>query len=96
MGKCINVQISDWEWNNCKSSHSEVLCIKGAPKHFAEFTGKHLFFNKVTGLKPAILLKRDSSARVFLCILRNFKDHLPCKISVNGYFCIKGHYIRSN
>ena len=30
------------------------------------------FFNKVAGLKPATLLKRDSGTGVFLSILRNF------------------------
>ena len=30
------------------------------------------FFNKVAGLKPATLLKRDSGTGVFLSIWRNF------------------------
>ena len=46
----------------CKSSRAKVFCEKGAPKNFAKFTGKHLcqslLFNKVTGLRPATLLKK--------------------------------------
>ena len=45
-----------------------------------KFTGKHLrwgfFINWVTGLTPAILLKRDSKTGVFLWLLRNFSEHL--------------------
>ena len=41
---------------------------KGVLRNFAKFTGKHLFpslfFNKVAGLKPAILLKKRE---VFSC-----------------------------
>ena len=52
---------------------------KGVLKNFPKFTGKHLcqslFFNKVAGLRPATLLKRDSGADVFLWILRNFYEH---------------------
>ena len=43
---------------------------KGVLRNFAKFTGKHqrksLFFNKVAGLRPATLLKRDSGTGVFL------------------------------
>ena len=43
---------------------------KGVLKNFTKFTGKHLcqslFFNKVAGLRPATLLKRDCGADVFL------------------------------
>ena len=39
-------------------------------KNLAKFTGKHLcrslFFIKGTGLRPTIVLKRDSDAYVFL------------------------------
>ena len=48
----------------------EVFCKKGVFGNFAKFTGKHLcqrlFFNKVAGLRPATLLKRDSGTGVFL------------------------------
>ena len=33
-------------------------------------------FKKVEGLKPATLLKMNSSTGVFLWILRNFQEHL--------------------
>ena len=48
----------------------------GVLKKFSKFTEKHLHwslsFNKVAGLRPATLLKRDSTTGVFLWILRNF------------------------
>ena len=38
-----------------------VFCIKGAPRIFTKFKGKHLcqslFFNKVTGLNPVNFAK---------------------------------------
>ena len=54
-----------------RSSRSEVFCKKGALGNFAKSTGKHLyqglFFNKVTGLRFATLLKkRESGAGVYL------------------------------
>ena len=49
---------------NTRSSRPEVFCKKGLLRNFAKFTRKHLchslFFNKVAGLRPATLLKRDS------------------------------------
>ena len=60
---------------NCDYIHKKVQEMlsgnairKGGLKYFAKFTGKHLcqnlFFNKVAGLRPAILLKKETS--VFL------------------------------
>ena len=53
-----------------RSSRPEVLCKKGVLRNFGKFIEKHmcqkLFFNKVAGLRPATLLKRDSSTGVFL------------------------------
>ena len=47
--------------NNRSSSRPEVFCKKGILRNFAKFTGKHLcqslFFNLVTGVRPATLLK---------------------------------------
>ena len=38
-------------------------------KNFVKFTGKHLckslFFNKVTGLRPATLFKKETLAQMF-------------------------------
>ena len=47
----------------------EVFCKKGVLRNLAKFTGKHLcqslFFNKVAGPRPAILLKKRLSHRYF-------------------------------
>ena len=52
-----------------RSSHWEVFSVKGVPRNFVKFTGKHLcqslFFNKVAGLKPATLLKKRIWHRCF-------------------------------
>ena len=45
-----------------RSSRPEVFCKKGVLRNFAKITGKHLckslFFDKVTGLRLATLLKK--------------------------------------
>ena len=50
----------------------------GVLKNFAKLTGKHLcqsrFFNKVTDLRPATLLKRVPGTVVFLRTYRTFKN----------------------
>ena len=65
-----------------RSSRSEVFCQKGVLRNFAKFTGKDLcqslFFNKVKGLRPAILLKKKSLVHVFSCEF--------CEISKNNFF----------
>ena len=52
-----------------RSSHPEVLCKKDVLKNFAKFKGKHLhqslFFNKITDLRPAALLKKGLRHRCF-------------------------------
>ena len=54
---------------NYRSSHQRCSIKKDVLKNFANFTGKHLcqspFFNKVAGLRPATLSKRDSGKGVF-------------------------------
>ena len=54
-----------------RSSRPEVLCKKGVLRNFTKFTGKHLcqslIFNKVSGLRPATLLKKETLAPVFFC-----------------------------
>ena len=61
-----NLQIS----RKNRSNHWKCSVKVGVLKSFANFTGKQLswrlFFNKVTNLRPATLLKRDSSTGVFL------------------------------
>ena len=72
--KHLNVKIQEAKSKNVvitdRSSRPEVFCKKGVLRNFAKFTGKHLcqslFFNKVAGLRPATLLKRDSGTGVFL------------------------------
>ena len=65
-----------------RSSRPEVFCEKGVLRNFAKFTGKHLcqslFFNKVAGLRPATLLKKETLAQVFSCEL--------CEVSKNTFF----------
>ena len=52
-----------------RSSCPELSCKKGVPKDFEKFTGKHLcqslFFNKIAGLRPAMLLKKRLWLRCF-------------------------------
>ena len=47
-----------------RSSHRRCSVRKGVIRNFVKFTGKHLcqslFFNKVEGLRPALLKKRLS------------------------------------
>ena len=55
--------------NIFRSSRPEVFCKKVFLRNFVKFTGKHpcqsLFFNKVAGLRPAILLKKRLWHRCF-------------------------------
>ena len=48
-----------------------MFCKNGVLKNFAKFTEKHLcyslFINKIAGLRPATLLKRETLAEVFSC-----------------------------
>ena len=49
-----------WDY---RSSGPDVFCKKGVLRNLSTFTGKHLcqslFFDKVAGLSPAALLKKD-------------------------------------
>ena len=51
-----------YEVHSSTSSLPEVFCKKGGLKNFAKFIKKQLcqslFFNKVAGVRPVILLKR--------------------------------------
>ena len=53
-----------------RSSHRTCSIKKGVLENFTKFTGKHLrqslFLNKVAGLRPATLFKKDSATGVFL------------------------------
>ena len=63
------------------SSHRRCSLKTGALKNFAKFTGKHLcqslFFNKVGGLRPPVLLKNDSAKFLRTPILQNTSGRLP-------------------
>ena len=52
-----------------RSSGQEVFRKKSVLRNFAKFTGKHLcqnlFFNKVVGLRPAALLKKEADTFAF-------------------------------
>ena len=69
-------KIFSWSIARFRSSHQRCSVRKGVLRNLAKVTGKHLcqslFFNKVAGLRPAALSKRDSGTGVFLWILQNF------------------------
>ena len=52
-----------------RSSHRRCSVRKSFLRNFTKFTGKHLwqsvFFNKVPGLRPATLIKKETLAQVF-------------------------------
>ena len=53
-----------------RSSLPQVFCKKGVLRNLAKFTGKYLchslfFFDKVAGLRPALLLKKKLWRRCF-------------------------------
>ena len=54
--------ISECNIGLIRGSRPELLCKKRVVGNFAKFTGKHLyqslFLNKVTGRRPATLLKK--------------------------------------
>ena len=62
---------------------------KGVLKNFAIYTGKDLcwslFLIKLQAFRPAILLKWDPKAVVFMWILRNFEEHLFSKTCANKH-----------
>ena len=65
-----------------KKQPPEVFWKKDILRNFTKFTGKHLcqslFFNKVAGLRPETLLKKETLAQVFSCKF--------CQISKNAFF----------
>ena len=69
-----------------RSSHQRCSIIKGVLRNFARFTGKHLcqdlFFDKVSGLWPATLLKRRLWHR---CFPVNFTKFLRTPFLQNTY-----------
>ena len=65
-----------------RSSRPKVFSKKGVLRNFTKFTGKHLcqglFFNKVAGLRPSKLLKKETLIQVFSCEF--------CEISKSTFF----------
>ena len=63
-------------------SRPEVFCKKNVLRSLTKFTEKHLcqslFFNKIAGLRPATLFKKETLAHVFSCE--------SCKIFKNTFF----------
>ena len=58
-----------------------MFCKKGVLKNFSnsqENTCAEVSFNKIASLRPAALLKRDSSEGVFPWILQDFLERLFC------------------
>ena len=71
-----------YEESHLKRSCPEVFCKTGAVRNFTKLALKRLwyglFFNKVVGLRPATLLKRESHTDAFLSMLQalcNFFQH---------------------
>ena len=100
------LKINTWLWPplNCESRQilgnnlpqkqpPEVFCKKRVLKNFANFPGKHLqsLFNKVTGLKACISIKKRLQHRCFLRNLQNFPKHLFWRTSVNDCFYFYKH-----
>ena len=84
-------------WTCFRSSRPEMFCKKGVLRNFVKFTGKHLcqslFFNKVVGLRPAILLKKRLSHRCFpvsvtslnMACLQIYREWLSLATSLREY-----------
>ena len=81
-----------------RSSHWRGFGKKSVPKHFAEFTRKHLYWSLflIKLLAGGLIWKRNSRTGVFLWVLRNFEEHLFCRPSANGGFCVLKITCRKN
>ena len=74
-GSTLRIVISEGRRRSC-SRESFIIRFR---KYFIKFTGKHLcqslFLNKVAGIRPAFLLKRDFRHRCFpIDFVKIFKD----------------------
>ena len=71
-------QNQDRQRKNRISRRSQMFLKIGVPKNFKNFTEKipvlESHFNKVVGLRPAMLLKRDSNTDVSCEIFKFFKN----------------------
>ena len=68
-----------------------MFCKKGVCKDFAKFTGKHLFwsffYNKIEGLQPVTLWKREYGTCIFQWNLQNLSEPIFCRTSPEDCFC---------
>ena len=84
----------DWVYSEAVVERCSMK--KDVPRNFAKFTGKHLpqslFFNKVTWLRPATLLKRHSGTGAFQWIFRNFWEYPFSQNTSGAGFCIFQHH----
>ena len=77
------------------TEHLRWLLLRGVLKNFAKITGKRLcwslFFNKVAGLRPTMLLKERLQHRLFPVnftkFLRKpfFTEHLRCQLQKQSF-----------
>ena len=74
-----------------RSSHRMCSIKNGVLKSFAKFTGKHLcwsvFLNKVSGLRPATLLKEILTQVFSYEFCKIFQKHLFYKTPLGDCFC---------
>ena len=70
-----------------KSNRLQVFYEIDNLKDFAKFSGKHLNWSHVALLKAWNLLKRDSSAGIFLWILRNLSKNHIYRTSLVDCYC---------
>ena len=83
LGNCISIQ---WV-HSSEAATRGVLYKKGVFKNFWIFTGKHLCWSllliKLQALRPAAVLKRDSTTCEYCEILKNtfFEEHQRTAIS---------------
>ena len=84
-------------WNETVSEITDVFYKTGVLRNFTKFIWKHLcwslFFNKVAGLRPETLLKRDSNTGVFRWILWNFLRTTFLQNPCGGCFFIKDLFL---
>ena len=81
------------QWTDFRSSCLELFCRKGVLRNFAKFIGKRvfhsLFFNKVAGLRPTTLLKKETLAQVFSCeFWVIYKSNYSCRTPLMAAFLI--------
>ena len=75
-----------------RSSHPEVFCKKGVLKNFTKFKGNHVcqrLFFRVSDLRPATFLKKETLAQMFSCefyeISKNTFFHRTPVVAASAY-----------